>query len=76
MLEKKSKKQEIRNTALMQLLDSQEKYNLKLDDTIAIMADLLFGGVDTVILNLYKNLLFYFKIFFYTDINFLTLFSL
>ena len=60
----------------MQLLDSQEKYNLKLDDTIAIMADLLFGGVDTVILNLYKNLLFYFKILFYTDINFLTLFSL
>jgi hypothetical protein len=36
-------------TALNQLLTSQEKYNLKLDDSIAIMADLLLGGVDTVI---------------------------
>jgi hypothetical protein len=35
-------------TALSQFLENQNKYNIQLDDIVAIMTDLLLGGVDTV----------------------------
>ena len=38
-----------KNTVLCQLLERKEKYNLKLEDVISIMTDLIIGGVDTVI---------------------------
>jgi len=45
---KKSRNETIKMTALSQFLENQNKYKIELDDIVAIMTDLLLGGVDTV----------------------------
>ena len=36
-----------KQTFLGQMLDKREKYNLELNDIVAVMCDLIIGGVDT-----------------------------
>ena len=43
-----SDKRNQKNTVLCQLLERRDKFNLKLEDFISIMTDLIIGGVDTV----------------------------
>ena len=45
---KKAKNETVKMTALSQFIENQNKYNIQLDEIVAIMTDLLLGGVDTV----------------------------